>query len=350
MSRQDQTRTEVSQVSHTKYKLSRLTDPPSIWTIVMILVVFGIGMSRSNDSKSLSLEKLNITSKDGKVKASLGVNEQGIPRLHLYDNLGKERVAIALTDDGSPSIVLAQENDKLGIAIKIQGPNESSIQIGQPEHQSNINLHVKPNGQAGIGIRDGGNNSRAVFALTSDSKSIMSLQDSNRVARIHLQHGNEGSGMIVNSADSVPRVLIGENQEKISFLAINDLKGQVRSLVRYAPETTSGFFQLNEDNQTVFSVTEQGTSSQIAIHDQKLGLDMGLGNLRDGSLGGFVQTSAPNVLERLVFRANQFKSSLELTSPDGKKDITIDAVNARKPLVDPQKPAEKGIERKGMSD
>lgn len=334
MNRQEQLRTEGCLTSYAKNKMSRFTDPPSIWTIILICAFFGIGMSQSKDSKSLSIETLKITSRDGKVKASLGVNELGTPQFQLYDNAGKERVTIALTTDGSPSIVLNQENDKLGIALKIQGPNEASIQIGQPEQQSNINLHVKPNGQAGMGIRDAGNNSRAVFALTSDSKSILSLQDSNQVARIHLQHASEGSGLVVKSADDIPRALIGENQKKDSFLAVNDLKGRPRSFLRYSPETTSGFLLINEDDHPVFAVTEAGTSSQIMIQDQKLGLEMGLGNLTDGSLGGFVQTTGPKIQQRFILRASQFKSSLELTSPDGERDINIEAVNVRKPKVE----------------
>lgn len=319
---------------------SRFTDPPSIWTIILVCAFFGIGMSQTKDSKSLSLETLKITSPDGKVKASLGLNEQGLPQLQLFDNQGKDRVTIALSADGSPSLILNQENDKVGIALKVQGPNEASIQIGQQDQQSNINLHVKPNGQAGMGIRDAGNNSRAVFALTSDSKSILSLLDLNHVARIHLQHGIEGSGLVVKSADDIPRALIGENQKKDSFLAVNDLKGRPRSFMRYSPETTSGFLLINEEDHPVFAVTEAGTSSQIMIQDQKLGLEMGLGNLTDGSLGGFVQTTEPKIQQRLILRASQFKSSLELTSPDGERDINIEAVNVRKPKADFNKPAQ----------
>ena len=58
----------------------------------------------SGEGKTVTVESLRVVDKSGKLRAQLGVSEDGKTGLDLLDKDGKIRVKLLLTDNGTPSL------------------------------------------------------------------------------------------------------------------------------------------------------------------------------------------------------------------------------------------------------
>lgn len=328
------------------YSMSRM-----MWQISFILVVIALGMARSNDSKTLSVQTLNITSADGKVRATLGLSAEGTPEFRMFDEEGKDRIVVGVRKDNTPSIELFQDNGRRGVSVTIDDSNISMVEIGDPEHDQTLNIHAVPGGQALLSVKDAEGHPRARIGLSSDRIPLISLLDPNEKHRIHHQIAGKEAMIYFSSESGVIRSQIGEDKEDNAVFVVNDLNGKPRAFIRSGPVLPGGLFIRNESEDEVFSIRERGQSSLMTFLNREEGLIMAIGNLGDTSLGASIKAIDPNDKQarmiddndKLILRANRVKSSLELTAPDGDTAIFVEAVNGIAPKVYTKKSAAKAI-------
>ncbi len=58
----------------------------------------------------IEAEEFRIVDKEGKVRATLRLNEKGAPGLALYDDDGRLRAVLQVLEDGSPHLLFLDEN------------------------------------------------------------------------------------------------------------------------------------------------------------------------------------------------------------------------------------------------
>jgi hypothetical protein len=298
---------------------------PTLWAITLVIIIIsGSGMIRSDSTKTLSVQSLNIESADGKVKFRLAVNQDGSPEFRMFDNEGRDRILMQVDSEGIPSVRIMQRDGKSGIYMATDVMGGSVIEVGDSEQQSNVNIHSLRTGQSFMVISNAEQKQRARFGITDSGHTVMSLLDSNENARLNLQSTDEGSFMTVKSEDGVNRALFGLDKNQTAILEIADTKGKSSAFVRNGPTLTPGFFLYNDTDGEVFSATPRNRSSVLFMRDYGLGLTMALGNLGEGSMGGAI-VSTKNAQDRLLLRSNQSESSLRLISPNGVNGVEIQA-------------------------
>ena len=126
------------------------------WTLTaLLLVAVGCGYNTITAAKSeIKARRFVVVDAQGKLRALLGVGDDGTPELSMSDVQGELRASLHVAADGRPTLRMSDAQGK-----------------------SRALLGVTADGSSALGIFDAQGKSRAVLGMTADGSSALGIFD-----------------------------------------------------------------------------------------------------------------------------------------------------------------------------
>src|SRR2546425_12297455 len=147
--------------------------------------------------EAIAAEEFCLVDKKGSIRASLGVNEDGQPRLLFFDKNEKLRISFCVEDE-QLGIELLDENEKTRAALGLGDNGRPSLLLLDKEERVHAALETGEDGGPGLDLYDTEEELRASFSLSSsDDLPHLTLVDKDGQRRNAPSQGNVAQPLLV---------------------------------------------------------------------------------------------------------------------------------------------------------
>lgn len=139
------------------------------------LIVLGPGalMSRSR----LQAERLELKDRQGRVRASLGFDDDGAPSLRFQDEEGRDQIAMIAHEQSTTFDLYQQGRPRMSMLTTIDGA--SSLQFLSPKNNIPSSFYMWPEGTSGLFLSGEGTPVHLATSATPNGPAKLSLLDRN---------------------------------------------------------------------------------------------------------------------------------------------------------------------------
>lgn len=83
----------------------------------------------------LRAQRIEIVDKQGRVRATLGVTDEDIPKLRMMDKNGETRAAMSLSEDGRPTLTFSDKEAQKRIELNVTEEHRASLSLYGPDNK-----------------------------------------------------------------------------------------------------------------------------------------------------------------------------------------------------------------------
>lgn len=160
--------------------------------LIIVLVLFGttiasvaFGTNLLRPTRVAEAEKFILKDNQGRIRAQLGTDPDGSPKLSLLDDRGHDQVALRGQVDADGSLEF-YDRGQLRIAMAVSPGGTASLDFYDKAHRGRAGLYLWPDGTTEFGLRNG---DKAVeLAAQPDGMAGVSVSDAKG-----LMHGRLGT-------------------------------------------------------------------------------------------------------------------------------------------------------------
>lgn len=104
--------------------------------------------SSAKTDSVISANRIDLLDSKGKLKAQLGIGNEGSPAMWFFDSNGKSRLNLGVYGDGSAFIGLQDKNEQMLQLMRSFGPNEAPLHIFKMKGQDQMIMGLNPAGNS----------------------------------------------------------------------------------------------------------------------------------------------------------------------------------------------------------
>lgn len=120
-------------------------------SVVTILLAGETLRLASGHARTIEAEQFVVKDSAGKVRARLGVREDGLPELVLLDRRGAVQVALHIYSDDAAALAFI-DRDQTRVQLDSSGNGSASLRFADKSGQGRSTLFLSPDGTSGLNI------------------------------------------------------------------------------------------------------------------------------------------------------------------------------------------------------
>ncbi len=247
----------------------------------------------------------------------------------LKDKEGRVRASFELSDDGTPSLKLFDAGGRRQFGVFLQANGNPTLEMGYRHASTRLTMTTDAVGGTGLVVNDANGNRRLAIGVAEDPQArpfVMLFHDSH--PRLVMGLDNRGMPeMSFRASDDTSRLLLvgSDDDPKIGFL---DAKRRGRMSLGLNPDDQQPFIMMSgkqkedvvfldmKDSPILFSIFGQDKSGNIKLFLSPTDITAQFnGADKTRKLEGKVQVNGPNLLQikrngKEVFKSDEIKPSI----------------------------------------
>ena len=208
---------------------SRLLKRLLALTFVIAFALCFVGAVPDPKSKEVEANKFILRSEDSKIRASLALGKDGLPRLTFFDEEEIMRIEIGIDSENGPGISIEEADHQGGIGMRVNPKGGvSSIDIGQiGGYQALLSVAHIPEPSAELILGPSGHD--PIRIASRPASSGMAYKDgSDRITWLGFDDDGT-SKLIFMDKKEKERLILGRKADDSVFIKLEDQDGKVLS-------------------------------------------------------------------------------------------------------------------------
>ena len=145
-----------------------------------LVALFGaailVAAAPAGPRKVVEAERFVVRDAAGKVRAALGIREDGSPSLNLYDQDAKTRAVLGL-EGGDPVLGLLDQAGHGRVQVAFEESGASRVTLFDERETGRAQLALEPDGSPSLAFADRERKASAWMSVDRDGAPALSLQD-----------------------------------------------------------------------------------------------------------------------------------------------------------------------------
>ncbi|MHB1556772.1 MAG: hypothetical protein ACYC61_04735 [Isosphaeraceae bacterium] len=174
---------------------------------------------------------LSFFGDDGKTRLSLGIGDDGLPSLSMYDNNKKMKLGLSIDHEGgNPQLVLLDDSGEPAVHLGVRKDSGPDVTVGR-KGKGRVSISLSKDGEPSLQLQDERGDPRVALGLSHGLPSI-SLMAGNNVLRSSWSVRADGSAALsIHDSNAKPRLVIGVDRDgKPSIKVMDPAAGTEREI------------------------------------------------------------------------------------------------------------------------
>ncbi len=174
---------------------------------------------------------LSFFGKDGKARLSLGIGDDGLPSISLYDNNNKRKMGFSIDPEGgNPQLVLLDDSGEPAVHLGVRKDSGPDVTVGR-KGKGRVSIALSQNAEPSIQVLDERGDPRVALGLSNGLPSI-SLMAGKNVLRSSWRVLADGSAAFAfHDGNAKERLVIKVDRDgKPSIRVIDPAAGTEREI------------------------------------------------------------------------------------------------------------------------